>query len=177
MHPHPDGQLASLRPHQLARLSSHSRTPAALALPPSTSSGTLPTPTQPHARHLTPSSSITTPSSIITITHLQGITTLLGQGPLGLLTHQEATPSGPHLLRAPRHCPGLAKRALLRELSGQAPPLAGLELLAKRMRHQRTFRGHKLAVYCLAFDRSGRKIVTGEGGSTGCLAGATACWQ
>jgi hypothetical protein len=31
------------------------------------------------------------------------------------------------------------------------------------MRHQRTFRGHKLAVYCLAFDRSGRKIVTGEG--------------
>ena len=30
------------------------------------------------------------------------------------------------------------------------------------MQHHKTVRGHKLAVYCIAFDRAGRHIITGS---------------
>ena len=33
---------------------------------------------------------------------------------------------------------------------------------ASRMQHHKTVRGHKLAVYCIAFDRTGRHIITGS---------------
>ena len=40
----------------------------------------------------------------------------------------------------------------------QAPPA----MLAGALRHQRTVRGHRYAVYCVTFDRSGRRIITGS---------------
>lgn len=32
----------------------------------------------------------------------------------------------------------------------------------RQMQHHKTIRGHKLAVYCIAFDRAGRHIITGS---------------
>ena len=32
----------------------------------------------------------------------------------------------------------------------------------EQLRHQRTLRGHHFAVYCIAFDRSGRYVITGS---------------
>lgn len=39
-----------------------------------------------------------------------------------------------------------------------APPA----LLAGALRHQRTVRGHRVAVYCITFDRTGRRVITGS---------------
>lgn len=39
---------------------------------------------------------------------------------------------------------------------------ASTQQCARKMQHHKTIRGHKLAVYCIAFDRAGRNIITGS---------------
>ncbi len=62
---------------------------------------------------------------------------------------------------------GAHRVARLRELgwSGAAHgarALAPPALLAGALAHQRTVRGHRAAVYCIAFDRAGRRVMTGS---------------
>ena len=66
-------------------------------------------------------------------------------------------------MRTPRCCArrGCARRAGAprRRRSGQLLPAAQL---AGQLRHQRTVRGHRFAVYCIAFDQGGRRLITGS---------------
>ena len=39
---------------------------------------------------------------------------------------------------------------------------ASTQQFVREMQHHKTIRGHKLAVYCIAFDRAGRHIITGS---------------
>ena len=39
---------------------------------------------------------------------------------------------------------------------------ASTQQVVREMQHHKTIRGHKLAVYCIAFDRAGRHIITGS---------------
>ena len=50
--------------------------------------------------------------------------------------------------------PGLGTAVALRRTAPQ--------LMASRMQHQKTVRGHRYPVYCLAFDRTGRLLITGS---------------
>ena len=54
--------------------------------------------------------------------------------------------------RARSHGPGAAVA-----LHRNAP-----QLMASRMQHQKTIRGHRYPVYCLAFDRTGRLLISGS---------------
>jgi hypothetical protein len=59
------------------------------------------------------------------------------------------------------------QKNLLREIgwspSVRAPGnLLPPEQFTKQLHYQRTVRGHHFAVYCIAFDRSGRRIITGS---------------
>lgn len=70
-------------------------------------------------------------------------------------------------LRPHSSVPSVLQKALLRELgwspSVRAPGnLLPPEQFIKQLRYQRTVRGHHFAVYCIAFDRSGRRIITGS---------------
>lgn len=40
--------------------------------------------------------------------------------------------------------------------------LQSLQQHVEQLRHQRTLRGHRFAVYCITFDRSGRYVITGS---------------
>ncbi|KAL3137809.1 hypothetical protein ABBQ38_005065 [Trebouxia sp. C0009 RCD-2024] len=40
--------------------------------------------------------------------------------------------------------------------------IASTQQCVRQMQHHKTIRGHKLAVYCIAFDRAGRHIITGS---------------
>ena len=40
--------------------------------------------------------------------------------------------------------------------------LQSLQQHGEQLRHQRTLRGHRFAVYCITFDRSGRYVITGS---------------
>ena len=42
------------------------------------------------------------------------------------------------------------------------PHMASPELATKHIRHLCTVRGHKMAVYCLTFDNTGRRLITGS---------------
>ena len=35
-------------------------------------------------------------------------------------------------------------------------------VLCSRLAHQRTFRGHRSAVYCITYDKAGRFVITGS---------------
>ena len=70
-------------------------------------------------------------------------------------------------LRPHRRVESILQKTLLREIGWSAslratgillPP----ERFTKQLRYQRTVRGHHFAVYCIAFDRSGRRIITGS---------------
>jgi WD40 repeat protein len=61
----------------------------------------------------------------------------------------------------------MLQRALLREMgwshsAAAARTLLPLQQFVQHLHHQRTVRGHRSAVYCIAFDRSGRSIITGS---------------
>lgn len=63
---------------------------------------------------------------------------------------------------------GLASKLQLQEMAGVETAASNLkrrellDLLLSRMQHLKTIRGHRLPVYCLAFDRSGRWLFTGS---------------
>lgn len=73
----------------------------------------------------------------------------------------------PCWLRPHRRVDSVLQKTLLREIGWspfvRAPGvLLPPEQFAKQLRYQRTVRGHHFAVYCIAFDRSGRRIITGS---------------
>ena len=77
-----------------------------------------------------------------------------------------AAPCAP---QAPSACStaSVRRRPRLREVGWSRAIVAGGALqspleFAGQLRHQRTVRGHHFAVYCIAWDRSGRRIITGS---------------
>ena len=73
----------------------------------------------------------------------------------------------PAWLRAPHAAAGALQILRLREAGWSAAArsrrvLAPPALLAGALAHQRTVRGHRAAVYCIAFDRAGRRVMTGS---------------
>lgn len=73
----------------------------------------------------------------------------------------------PAWLRAPHAGAGALHTLRLREAGWSAAAksprvLAPPPLLAGALAHQRTVRGHRAAVYCIAFDRAGRRVMTGS---------------
>ncbi|KAH7296782.1 hypothetical protein KP509_26G038600 [Ceratopteris richardii] len=97
--------------------------------------------------------------------------TLLGTGSISLLNNNPGTPQ----IRCLRNRAGQVHGLTLRELSGglprhrQAPAIraASYEILqpsvlVNRIQKIKTFRGHRNAVYCAIFDKSGEYIITGS---------------
>lgn len=88
----------------------------------------------------------------------------MAEGPLAVIPRLSAprAPPPPLSLRRPHSAALLPERLLLQQAGAapprQAPPAA---FVAQRYRHHVTVRGHRLAVYCAAFDRSGRYVITG----------------
>lgn len=66
----------------------------------------------------------------------------------------------PH--RATRAVPGLLQRQLGLKGSSSGAAVMPAKELAARLQHQKTSRGHRAAVYCIAFARSGSLVVTGS---------------
>lgn len=94
----------------------------------------------------------------------QGLTSLLAEGPLAVIPRLAAAapPPPPACLRRAAPPPPLPQQLLLRAAGAaapRAPPPAGYA--AGRMSHHTTVRGHRLAVYCVAFDRTGGLVITG----------------
>lgn len=103
--------------------------------------------------------------------------TVLGTGPLSLLEKErtQETPQ-PKLLQWPYSQAGPVRGTMLREIGGGFPgptnrlpakkaadyALAHPLLLVQRLDHLNTLRGHRNAVYCTIFDRSGKFVVTGS---------------
>ncbi|KIY94943.1 Bromodomain and WD repeat-containing protein 1, partial [Monoraphidium neglectum] len=94
-----------------------------------------------------------------------GLTSLLAEGPLATIPHLAAAfpPPPPRALRAPFASAALPECLLLRQAGaaaarGAAPPPS---FVAGRMQRHTTVRGHRLAVYCVAFDRRGGLVITG----------------
>ena len=76
-------------------------------------------------------------------------------------------PPLPAWLCAPHVGAGALRVLRLREAGWSAAAksprvLAPPALLASALAHQRTVRGHRAAVYCIAFDRAGRRVMTGS---------------
>ncbi|KAI8471016.1 MAG: hypothetical protein J3K34DRAFT_520916 [Monoraphidium minutum] len=93
-----------------------------------------------------------------------GLTSLLAEGPLAVIPRLAAAarPPPPLALRAPHRAAPLPARLLLQQAGVAAPRQAQpAAFVAAQMRHHTTVRGHRLAVYCVAFDRTGRYVVTG----------------
>lgn len=59
-------------------------------------------------------------------------------------------------------CASIAQRLLLRETGARVRQAAPLEYVARRFAHQRTCRGHRLPVYCVAYENAGRRVITGS---------------
>eukprot|EP00798_Chlamydomonas_sp_ICE-L_P031195 gene31195-6342_t len=101
--------------------------------------------------------------------HAKNVSSLLAAGPYGLLSSAPGPstcsaptawlPSAPHPTRHANY----AHMMLKRELGGRpmARPAAA-EMYGSHVNHQASFRGHKLAVYCLAYDCTGQKLITGS---------------
>ena len=73
----------------------------------------------------------------------------------------------PIWLRLPHSHASILRTAQLREAGWSQAAALGRTLLppprfARELRYQRTVRGHHFAVYCIAFDRTGRRIITGS---------------
>ncbi|KAK9915369.1 hypothetical protein WJX75_008121 [Coccomyxa subellipsoidea] len=105
----------------------------------------------------------------------QGLTSLLDAGALTSILALQDGKSEPaeeasHVARWlwPHHSvASVLQKNLLREIgwspSVRAPGnLLPPEQFTKQLHYQRTVRGHHFAVYCIAFDRSGRRIITGS---------------
>lgn len=70
-------------------------------------------------------------------------------------------------LRAPHTGASLLQKSQLREIGwSRSARASGIllppEQFVEQLRYQRTVRGHHFAVYCIAFNRSGRRIITGS---------------
>ncbi len=94
----------------------------------------------------------------------QGLTSLLAEGALAVIPRLSAAPRPPPPLplRPPHAAAPLPHRLLLQQ-AGAAAPLKTppTDFAAGRMQHHATVRGHRLAVYCTALDRTGRLVITG----------------
>lgn len=100
----------------------------------------------------------------------RGVTSLLEVGQLSVLPTLEAPGRPgppPSWLRPPHTHSAGPSRLLLREVGAsgyahsteqQLPPGRYAEL----MRYHRTLRGHRFAVYCCTWDKSGRYLITGS---------------
>ena len=74
---------------------------------------------------------------------------------------------GTQPVRQQRSAPGLLRtdRLLRRQLGlsrSSGPALLPAKELATHLKHAKTSRGHRAAVYCITFDRSGATIITGS---------------
>lgn len=78
-----------------------------------------------------------------------------------------SAPAGPAAALPEQQLPSLAHRLLLRE-AGAAPALrqprsmVPAAELAGALRYMKTLRGHRSAVYCVTFDKTGRYVITGS---------------
>ena len=86
---------------------------------------------------------------------------------LTAVTRHQKSPmvSAQQLWRQPRTVPGVVPRLLQRELGmacSSGCRLLPAQELAGRLQHAKTSRGHRAAVYCIAFDRIGSLVVTGS---------------
>lgn len=62
-------------------------------------------------------------------------------------------------------CLSLCQKHAMQETGASRVPhhfTASTQQCVRKMQHHKTVRGHKLAVYCIAFDRAGRHIITGS---------------
>eukprot|EP00879_Flechtneria_rotunda_P021180 GHRR01022312.1.p1 GENE.GHRR01022312.1~~GHRR01022312.1.p1 ORF type:complete len:402 (+),score=137.36 GHRR01022312.1:1604-2809(+) len=101
---------------------------------------------------------------------LQGLNTLLAEGPLAALPALAAPqqPPRPLWLRNPTQHAALPLRQLLQQAgmcranscSNSASRLP-LQLAAPKYCHHATFRGHGFPVFALLFDKEGKRVVTG----------------
>jgi PH-interacting protein len=105
------------------------------------------------------------PLALLSRTH--GETNAVGLGlppafkPWAVPPHSSAPRMASLMLRSLGVC--CAPRAAGGSAAGVRPgSLHSTEMLGRSIRHVRTLRGHKLAVYCLAYTRDGRYIVSGS---------------
>ena len=94
----------------------------------------------------------------------RGLTSLLEPAALGVLGGGPPPPPPPAWLRPGAALPSQVHRLLLRRQAGLGRPAGAQppEEFGRALQHQLTVRGHRYAVYCLAYDRSGRYVVTGS---------------
>ena len=101
----------------------------------------------------------------------RGLTSLLEPAALSVLsgsTHSTQPPRPPAWLQPGAALPSQVHRLLLLRQAGllrsaQHPAtLQPPEELGRVLQHQLTVRGHRYAVYCVTYDRTGRYIVTGS---------------
>ena len=76
-------------------------------------------------------------------------------------------PPLPPWLRPPHHTRSQFQKLQLRSLHGSMALRSARRLLpppdlARRVQHLQSMRGHQFAVYCIAFDKRGRHIITGS---------------
>lgn len=68
-------------------------------------------------------------------------------------------------LQCKLECLSLCRKNAMQEIGAFSVPghfTASTQQFAGQMQHHKTIRGHKLAVYCIAFDRAGRHVITGS---------------
>ncbi len=108
---------------------------------------------QPAARGLT---SLLEPSALSVLSGASSLAAASGKGcPPAWLRPGRLLPSDPHRLLLVRQA-GLLRSA--QHPAAIQPPPA----YARQLAHALTVRGHRYAVYCLAYDRTGRYLVTGS---------------
>lgn len=91
-----------------------------------------------------------------------GLQTLLGEGQHSCL--QSSVPPRPMPLcqRLPGNAGTIAQKLRLRESGRPAARLCDAFTAAGQLRRQCSFRGHRLAVYCVTYDNLGERIMTGS---------------
>jgi PH-interacting protein len=102
----------------------------------------------------------------------RGLTSLLESGALSVLGGSAAAAAAaavpPAWLRPGATLPSQPRRLLLLRECGltrgaqHAAVVAPPADVGRQLAHQTTVRGHRFAVYCLAYDRTGRYVITGS---------------
>lgn len=100
------------------------------------------------------------PEAHILVTHTPN-TQHIGQPELPLHTGGSGELSPPVKLQDLSLC---RKHALQQQglIASPGQHIACTQQHVRHIQHHKTIRGHKLAVYCIAFDRAGKHIITGS---------------
>lgn len=92
-----------------------------------------------------------------------GVSSILAAGKLGCLApDQQSAPCPAPWLQRPHRTRSIPHRLWLRETGVRMPEAAPIDYSARCIKYQRTCRGHHNAVYCITFDKSGQRVITGS---------------